>query len=230
MLYLYDNAICTNLSESFNQDEDIGNVVKVIPPEEVFSIVAQVQEDKLRFPLVALTREPDYQLDKQRLNFTAMKRGVQSVMDVETNMIYNERVIPITLDYSLTVLATNTADMDEITRELLFKYTSMYFLSIDLPYEASRKIRFGIIVDREKSIERSSSQGEYLSKGQLYQTIIPLHCEGAVLLHYVPFHLKRIEPVYELVTPTPKIVFEPSTIRNPDNSIGEPSEYLHEGD
>ena len=182
----------------------------------MLAVIAQAKEDKLNFPIVALTREPDYQLDKQRMNFTAMHRGVQAVMDNETNNIYNERVIPITLDYSLTILTTNTADMDEITRELLFKYTTMFFLRINLPYEATRVIRFGIVVDREKSIERSSSSGEYLSTGQLYQSIIPLQCQGAVLLHYVPFHLKRTEVMYDLSAPDPKVVYEPETPSNPD--------------
>ena len=101
-------------------------------------------------------------------------------------------LFPINLNYTLAILASNTADMDELCRELIFKYTSMYFLAIDTPYESKRRIRFGIRIDLSDTIDRISSQGEYMRNGQLYQTNIPLVCDGAVLLTYTPAHLKRI--------------------------------------
>ena len=108
-----------------------------------------------------------------------------------TNNLYYEKALPINLRYALTVLTTNTADTDEIVRELLFKYAQMYFLTIQLPYEADRKIRFGITLDLSQEVERKSGQLEYLKSGQIYQTIIPLRCEGCVMVHYTPAHLRR---------------------------------------
>lgn len=96
------------------------------------------------------------------------------------------------MNYTLAILASNTADMDELCRELIFKYTSMYFLAIDTPYESKRRIRFGIRIDLSDTIDRISSQGEYMRNGQLYQTNVPLVCDGAVLLTYTPAHLRRI--------------------------------------
>jgi hypothetical protein len=176
-------------------------VVKVVAPENILSLVAQAKNDEIEFPVVALTRDPNYQIDTSRTNFTMMQKGIQTVMDTKENIIYNEKAIPITLDYSLTILTTNTIDMDEIERELLFKYESMYFLSLEIPYESKRVIRFGIEVSLNDNIERSSTTGEYLSQGQLHQSIIPLNCQGAVLLNYTPVKLKRMEVEYGLVTP-----------------------------
>jgi len=175
--------------------------VKAVSSESILQLVAQIKEDEIEFPVVALVRSPNYQLDSARMNFTMRQQGIQSVMDTETNEIFQERSLPVTLSYSLTILATNTIDMDELERELLFKYTSMYFLSINLPYEADRKIRFGIEVDFDQDIDRSSTTGEYLAEGKLHQTVIPLKCQGAVLVHYTPFKLKRTEVGYEIVTP-----------------------------
>ena len=73
----------------------------------------------------------------------------------------------------------------------MFKYLNMYFLTIDLPYEAKRKIRFGIRIDRGGEIQRESGSYEYIQGGKLYQTIIPLVCEGAVMVSYTPAHLRR---------------------------------------
>lgn len=191
MLYVYDNAIVDDLTKSFNPNAVADPVVKVISPEHAVEVAAQIQEDKLSFPIAMLTRSDDINIDTSRTNFTRMHKGVLSVMDPATNLLYYEKAVPIKLAYSLTVLTTNTADMDELVRELIFKYTSMYFLTIQLPYECKRKVRFGIRIDPDSTIARSSSSGDYLGKGQLHQSILSLVCDGCVLVSYTPAKLKR---------------------------------------
>jgi hypothetical protein len=192
MIYLYDNAIVEDLIKSFNPGSVPNPVVKVIGPEQVTGIAAQMQNDELEFPIVALSRKPNsVQVDKQRTNFTRMHFGVQSVLDTKTNNLYYEKAIPITLEYALTILTTNSADQDEIIRELLFKYLNMYFLTIRLPYECNRKIRFGIDVASANDIDYSNGSTDYSESGKLYQAIIPLVCHGCVLVHYTPAHLVR---------------------------------------
>lgn len=192
MIYLYDNAICDDLRRSFNPDNVPNPVVNIISSEQAVSIAAQIQGDKLSFPIVALIRKPNsVQIDPERINFTRAHFGVSTVMDVKTNNIYYEKALPVTLEYSLTVLTTNVADQDEIIRELLFKYVNMYFLRIKLPYECDRDIRFGVRITSETDIDYSSGSPEYLEKGSLYQAIIPLKCDGCVLVTYTPVKLRR---------------------------------------
>lgn len=191
MLYLYDKAIVDDLYRSFNTDVVDDPVVRVIDPEHIVDLAAQIQEDKIKFPIVALSRNPGSgDKDTERYNFTRAKFGVSTVLDDKTNQLYYERAIPIKLSYSMTLLTINQADMDELTRELMFKYNNMYFLKIILPYECNRPVRFGITIDSD-SIERKSGSFEYLESGQLYQSIIQLKCEGAVLVDYTPAHLMR---------------------------------------
>ena len=196
MLYLYDSAIVEDLKRSFNSYNVDNPVVKVIDPEGIIQLAAQIQNDEITFPIVAVSRDPDTPIDTDRFNYVRAHRGVANVFDTKTNNIYYERMIPIELGYHLTVLTTNTADMDELIKELMFKYLNMYFLTISLPYESKRKMRFGVVCDFE-GIERSSSTLEYLESGRLYQSIIPLRCEGAVLLSYTPAHLRRLETEVE---------------------------------
>lgn len=196
MLYLYDDAIVDDLKSSFNPTAVANPVVRVVTPEQVIGIAAQIQNDEISFPLVALTRGEDTPIDTDRMNFTRAHKGVQSVLDPKTNLLYYERAIPIKLTYALTLLATNTADLDELIRELIFKYTSQYFLTITLPYECNRKVRFGIVVDYS-DIQRSSGSSQYAESGMLYQAILPLRCEGCVLVTYTPAKLKRITTEFE---------------------------------
>lgn len=195
MVYTYDDAVCEDLKQSFNPDNVENPVVKVIDPENIVSLAAQIKEDNISFPIVALSRD-DPEIDRQRMNFTRLHFGSSVVFDNDTNEYYNEKIIPISLSYKITVLTTNTVDMDEIIRELMFKYTDMYYLTLTIPYESKRKIRFGIIL--EDIIERKSASGEYISQGQLYQSILSLRCEGAVLVEYTPVKLRNTG--YEIET------------------------------
>lgn len=199
MLYLYDNAVVEDLVKSFNPNNVENPVVKVISPEQVMGLAAQIQNDEIKLPIVALTRNEDTSIDTSRMNFTRAHRGVQSVLDTETNELYYEKAIPINLSYDLTLLTTNTADKDELLKEILFKYTDMFFLTIQLPYYCKRKIRFGVTIDTEADIRNSSGSAEYIESGQLYQTILTLKCEGCVMVSYTPAKLVRItheiEPV-----------------------------------
>ena len=191
MLYLYDNAICEDLQHSFT-DEYGDAVVKVVAPEDVVNLAAQIKSDDISFPLVAVSRDPDAPVDTDRTNFTRMHMGVSTVIDPKTNLIYYEKAIPVKLGYHMTVLSTNVVDMDELVKELLHKYMTQYFLSINLPYESKRRIRFGVELDPDSAVESTSAYREYVESGKLYQTIIALRCIGCVQLLYTPQHLTRI--------------------------------------
>jgi hypothetical protein len=192
MIYLYDNAIVDDLNRSFNPtDGGESPVVRVIDPEHIVGLAAQIQNDEISLPLVALERN-DYTIDSDRTNFTMMHKGNDVVIDNKTNEIYQERVIPIKLSYTLTALTSNQIDMDELIKELIFKYTDMYYLTIRSPYECNRKFRFGVRIERD-AIEKRSGASDYIESGQLYQASIPMICDGAVMLHYTPYHLKRVK-------------------------------------
>lgn len=178
---------------SFNPDNVPNPVVKVISPEQIIGLAAQIQDDNISFPLVALDRDEDTGIDVDRLNFTRSHFGVETVIDAETNNLYYEKIIPVKLSYGLTILTTNTADRDELLKELMFKYMNMYYLTIQLPYYCKRKIRFGVSLDTSSEIRHSSASIEYIESGQLYQTILPLRCDGCVMVSYTPVKLKRFQ-------------------------------------
>ena len=117
MIYLYDNALVEDLQKSFNPDVS-HPVVRIISPDQILGLAAQIQDDQISFPIVALERPDSIEINTQLTNFTWMHKGVSAVFDKKNNNFYHEKSIPINLSYILTVLATNQADMDEIIREL----------------------------------------------------------------------------------------------------------------
>lgn len=192
MLYLYDNAIVKDLQDAIDPSGNMNANVKVMEPDGVIGLLAQLEEDKISFPFLCLMRESDISIDEKRSNFTRLHVGHVEVIDPQTNELYLERAVPIDLKYSLHVLTTNTVDMDELIREIIFRYSSMYFLTMDRPYEGERKLRFGISIPPGTQLRRESGAGDYIKEGKLYETIIPLVCEGAVMLNYTKKHMTQL--------------------------------------
>lgn len=186
MLYLYDNAIVDDLKRSFNPDNVPNPVVAIVGPDHIVEIAAQLQDDEITLPIVAIGRDDNIEYDMSQYNFSRVKKGVIAEYDSKENTLYLEKAIPINLKYDMLLVATNQADLDELTKEIIFKYSQQYFLTIHTPYEAKRPIHFGIEIIPDSSIEQQTSSKDYMDKGTLYQAIIHLQCHGAVILSYTP--------------------------------------------
>lgn len=194
MLYLYDNALVEDLKQSFKVDDPDstdGPVVGVISPDMAMNVVAQISDDVLSFPFVVLERVQPVSVKTDQVNFTRSRFGVDCVLDPDTDDIYREQALPVDLKYVLTAFATNQADMDEILRELMFKYTSQYFLHITIPYESKRDIAFGVSIDQGKGMDQQNGSSEYSQSGTLYRASMQLNCEGCVVVNYTPVRLQR---------------------------------------
>lgn len=191
MLWIYDDAIVQDLINCINPDGGMSSTVKVLGEEGIMGILAQMQEDKIKFPAIFLERLAETPLDPKRYNYTRLHKGVPAVLDTETNNLYLEKAAPIELKYNLHVMTTNTVDMDELVKELLFRYSLMYYVTAKVPYESERKIRFGIAINPDTTISKKSGASDYVESGKLYESIIELDCQGAVMLSYTPRHIQR---------------------------------------
>lgn len=192
MLWAYDEAITKDLANCINPDSSASAVVKMMSDGGMMGVLAQIQNDEIKFPALFLQRHNETPLDPSRYNFTRMHKGVPAVYDPEKNNIYLEKSIPIKLNYSLHVLTTNTIDMDEIVKELLFRYSSMYYITMQVPYESKRNIRFGMAINPDTDIQKHTGTSEYIESGTLYESIIEIECQGAVLLSYTPRHMQGL--------------------------------------
>lgn len=189
MLYLYDRAIVDDIKASLTGAAN-SNVVAT-NAENFPGIIAQMQNDTITYPLILVQRGEDAVIDTSLTNFSRYQFGVPCIFDNDKNNVYFERALPVKLEYTLRIITTNVADRDELARELFYKYISMYFLTIQLPYESDRKIRFAVNVDFDYGIKNESQSFDYLASGALYQATIVLKTLGCVSLTYTPRHLQR---------------------------------------
>lgn len=190
MLYVYDQALIDDIKSSINSDNANPNVV--MADEETYQeLIAQIKDDTITYPLILVVRDPDTPIITELWNFSRAQFGIPAAFDNKTNNIYYEKALPVDVSYTIRILATNTADVDELARELFYKYLSMYFLTIRLPYESDRKIRFGVEIDLGYGIKKESGSFDYLKSGSLYQSTLHLKTNGCVVLSYTPRHLQR---------------------------------------
>ena len=204
MLYLYDRAIVDDIKASLTGAAN-ANVVAT-NAENFPGIIAQMQNDTITYPLILVQRGEDAVIDTNLTNFSRYQFGVPCVFDNDKNNVYFERALPVKLEYTLRIITTNVADRDELARELFYKYISMYFLTIQLPYESDRKVRFAVNVDFDYGIKNESQSFDYLASGALYQVTIVLKTLGCVSLTYTPRHLQRsvLSSDIKAKNPTPK--------------------------
>ena len=189
MLYLYDRALVDDLKSSLTEETN-QNVV-MTDAENYPGIIAQIQEDTITYPLILLHRDDDTPIKTELMNFTRYQFGVPAAFDKKTNTVYYERALPVDVNYTMRIISTNVADADELARELFYKYISMYYLTIRLPYESDRKLRFGLEVDKDYGIKKESGSFDYLASGTLYQSTLRLNTQGCVMITNAPRHLKR---------------------------------------
>ena len=204
MLYLYDRAIVDDIKASLTGAAN-PNVIAT-DAENFPGIIAQMQNDTITYPLILVQRGEDAVIDTNLTNFSRYQFGVPCVFDNDKNNVYFERALPVKLEYTLRIITTNVADRDELARELFYKYISMYFLTIQLPYESDRKVRFAVNVDFDYGIKNESQSFDYLASGALYQATIVLKTLGCVSLTYTPRHLQRsvLSSDIKAENPTPK--------------------------
>lgn len=190
MLYLYDDAIVSDIKNSINSDNANPNVI-ISDPDAFPGLLAQMQNDTITYPLIIVKRDEDMPIISELYNFSRAQFGIPAAFDNKTNNIYYEKSIPLDIQYTITIISTNVVDTDELARELFYKYLSQYFLTIRLPYESDRKIRFGIEIDLAYGIKRESGAFDYIKSGSLYKSTIHLKTNGCVSLSYTPQHLTR---------------------------------------
>ena len=131
MLWKYDQAIIDDIKASINSDNANPNVV-MADAETYPGIISQIENDTITYPLILVIRDEDMPIITELYNFSRAQFGIPAAFDNKTNNIYYEKSVPVDLQYTIRILTTNTADTDELARELFYKYLSQYFLTIQL--------------------------------------------------------------------------------------------------
>lgn len=170
-VYLYDKAI----AELFNKIT--GDSIMIQPPETAIRNTAQLDGDRMQFPLVSINRT-GYSIRFEELNFNALHKGgtVRINGNSKTTMA---RVIPIRIEYQVDVFTVDKKMNDEIIRELLF-YLFLYPThELHIPYNIDIDHKYNLILNED--VVDNSDTVNHVNNGVLFRNTFTMYCPDAYL-------------------------------------------------
>lgn len=160
LIYLYDNAIVDKFRSLFKDSR-----ITVQPPENAIRYVAQLSNDDVKFPLIALNRT-SWSLRSGDISWAQSRTGIANRLNPD-NTISVMRAIPIQMEYQLDVYTVDRLTSDEIYRELIFYFIKNPTLEVEIPYTVDGKHVFNL--DINPDITDNSDTVEHVNKGVLYR-------------------------------------------------------------
>ena len=122
-VYAYDKAIVEDLRARFKSSpisNQVNDTVQIGPADQMFRILGNLNEDNVVMPFISLERI-DWQLNLDRQGFqTFIGEEVYTRIGPDNKPIeIRAQVIPITINYRLSVWTTDRVTNDALVRELL---------------------------------------------------------------------------------------------------------------
>lgn len=171
MVYLYDTAIIEDM-RSILDDERI----YICPSDRVFSVIARLNEDDVKMPMISVARTGISLLDSQHtMRFTG---GISNISEDEES-ISRIQVIPIQINYQFDVWTKHREENDNIIRELIFYYMTHPTLEVKVPYGTNLKHTFNIFYD--KTIEDNSDISDQVNHGEYFRQTLSVYTPDAYL-------------------------------------------------
>lgn len=163
-VYWYDESIVNKL-RTISGD----NRIAVLPTDTLFRYVANLREDNVKFPLVALTRL-GYTI-RQVNRVPASYQGAQ--FGDKDGKVKEIQFIPIEINYQLDVITRSRLENDTFTDELLFYFINNPTLSVEIKKGANISHVFSMVFNPDvvdnSDIESHMSNGEYFRSTMTFQ-------------------------------------------------------------
>ena len=169
-VYAYDKAIVEDLRARFKSSpisNQVNDTVQIGPADQMFRILGNLNEDNVVMPFISLERI-DWQLNLDRQGFqTFIGEEVYTRIGPDNKPIeIRAQVIPITINYRLSVWTTDRVTNDALVRELLFYYHLRPSLMVYVGHGLNIAHKFNIYFN--SGIEDNSDIANHINKGQYY--------------------------------------------------------------
>ena len=170
-VYIYDKAI----AELFMNIT--GDSIMIQPPEIAIRNTAQLNGDRIQFPLVSINRT-GYSIRSEDRNFHALHKG-GTVRINENSNVTMARILPIRIEYQVDIFTVDKKANDEITRELLFYLSLNPSHEVHIPYGINIDHRYNLILNDD--IVDNSDTVNHVNDGVLFRSTFSMYCPDAYL-------------------------------------------------
>ena len=182
--YAYDRAIVEDFRARFNKsdinDSEVNKTVQIGPADQMFSILGQMNGDQVIMPFISLERL-DWQLNLDRQGFQTFLGEKVFVRMGPDNLPTEIRaqVIPITINYRLSVWTEDRVTNDAIIREILWYYHLRPSLMVYVGHGLNIAHKFNIYFN--SGIEDNSDIANQVNRGQYFRQDLTFYTDDAYL-------------------------------------------------
>ena len=170
---VYDVAIIDKLRSVFKD-----NTISILPVEDAFRFVSQLNADKLDLPTISTTRLGITILSSQ-VNQAAKTIGHYVGRDGENNNIYVQS-IPIRIEYQMDIFTVDRASNDAIVRELIFFFMLKPTLVAHYRYGLNIDHNFNLFLNED--VTDNSDTLEHVNSGVKFRTTLTFYTDDARLV------------------------------------------------
>ena len=191
-VYAYDLAVVNDLRARFRQPpvsySDINSNVVMAEPDQVFSILGEMDGDKIVMPFISLQRLSwQLNLDRQMSQtFIGDKILMQNPDNPLDRLEVRAQVIPITVNWQMDVWTRDRITNDALVRELLWYYHLRPTLLVKVLHGLNMMHTFNIMFNSE--IEDNSDIHNANNKGNIVRSTLTFYSEDCYLwkAHHQP--------------------------------------------
>lgn len=180
-VYAYDKAIVEDFRARFvNNSNQVNKNVQIGPADRMFNILGQLDDDHVIMPFISLQRL-DWQLNLDRQGYqTFIGDKVFKKINESNQMIeVRAQVIPITINYQLSVYSQDRITNDALIRELLFYYHLRPSLLVYVGHGLNIVHKFNIYFN--SGIEDNSDIANHINKGTYFRQDLTFYTDDAYL-------------------------------------------------
>ena len=182
-VYAYDKAIVEDFRARFkntNNDSKVNENVQIGPAENMFRIIGSLEEDNIVMPFISLQRL-DWNLNLDRQGFqTFIGDKVYTRLGPDDKPVQvRAQVIPITINYRLSVWSADRITNDALMREILFYYHLRPSLMVYVGHGLNIAHKFNIYFN--SGIEDNSDIANHINNGTYFRQDITFYTDDAYL-------------------------------------------------
>ena len=197
-VYAYDRSIIEDFRARFkgnpkSKETKINDTVQMTNPDRAFEILGTLNSDKAVLPFISIERE-NWQLNLDRQGFQTfigeqiITRMGPDNLPVEIRM----QVIPITINYRLSVWTKDRVTNDALMRELLFYYHLRPSLLAYIPHGLNIAHKFNLYFNSE--IVDNSDIANHNNHMNYFRQDVTFYTDDAYLWHANYMEKVAIDP------------------------------------
>ena len=182
-VYAYDKSLVEDLRARFSSspvESQVNKNVQIGPTDQMFNIIGSLEEDNIIMPFISLERL-DWQLNLDRQGFqTFVGDEVYTRLDSHNLPVeVRAQVIPITINYRLSVWSKDRITNDALCREILFYYHLRPSLMDYVGHGINVAHKFNIYFN--SGIEDNSDIASHSMRGTYFRQDMTLYTDDAYL-------------------------------------------------